>query len=906
MATPIITKAEVAWGADLAAAPGTWTWTDITTDVRPESGASIRVGRGDEDQETSTTESTFAVNDPLGKFIPRNPLGPNWPYVRQNTPFRLSFASGVRTIVYADSYAPSWDESLTNPVVTISASGIMRRLDHPGGNPHSAIFNGVTKYTPTPLLYLPLEDADGATVAASGIVGGITGTVTGTVKFGEHTSVPVGTAPLPDFSSGGQISANIPPPEVSIDNTWTMECAFAGPSTVPAADIAVMRWFTYNLGHIPGGSFTLVAGFSPPRIYVSGGPSLSFNVADLFDGNMWHVRVVADQPGGAGTTTWTLYLDDVAVATNTSGSSPGIRPGGVLLNNGSTDGYTGNIVSIGHVAAYSGALVAGGFRNRDHGRALQGYPGEPVSDRVAAVCAENGIPVTISGSSSTTMGPQPIGTPLNLLRLCETADIGILSDGATNGGLTYLARGGRYNLTPAFVLSTATLSPPFRPVEDDQRRRNDWTISRRGGSQAEVVDTAGPEGSATVGLYDDSKSINVATDGELGDQAAWRVRMGTVEQMRYPSVVLNLRAHPELAAAWQAAAVGARFTMNGLPSQHGPGDVDQVIEGWAEFCDGFEWLIAVNAGPYDPWRVNKIGDAALGRLDTGGSALAQAAAPGATSLTVATSLDPVWTTTAVFGADFPFDVSISGIQVAVSAIASAALDAFGRTVSNGWGSADSGQAYTTSGGAASDFSVGSGTGKQAANSVNVFRSSALDIGSTDFDYTVDLNLSVNSASGATITTWLTGRYSDANNYYVARVDLSTAANMSIMLAKRVSGTLTTIVSNVTVGANTSATTWRVRFRGVGDALSAKLWVPASAAEPAGWTVAGSGGGSLSTGTQVALLSRLETGNTNTLPVTFSFDNLAVTNPQKFTVSGVAKALTAGAAVKLWKPGVIAL
>ena len=67
-----------------------------------------------------------------------------------------------------------------------------------------------------------------------------------------------------------------------------------------------------------------------------------------------------------------------------------------------------------------------------------------------------------------------------------------------------------------------------------------------------------------------------------------------------------------------------------------------------------------------------------------------------------------------------------------------------------------------------------------------------------------------------------------------------------------------------------------------------------------------GGGSLTGGTQIALLSRLETGNTNTLPVVFSYDNLAVSNPQTFTVSGVIKALPAASIVKLWKPGVLAL
>jgi hypothetical protein len=89
---------------------------------------------------------------------------------------------------------------------------------------------------------------------------------------------------------------------------------------------------------------------------------------------------------------------------------------------------------------------------------------------------------------------------------------------------------------------------------------------------------------------------------------------------------------------------------------------------------------------------------------------------------------------------------------------------------------------------------------------------------------------------------------------------------------------------------------------------AKAWVPAAGAEP-GWHTVGTDT-SLTAGTQIGLLSRLESGNTNTLPVVVSFDNLAVTNPQTFTVTrsvnGAVKAQSAGSAVKLWKPGVLAL
>jgi hypothetical protein len=671
MAAPIVIKAEVSWGANLSALPGTWTWLDITTDLRAAAGVSIHVGRADEDQETGTTEVTFAVNDPLGKYIPRNAYGINWPNVRQNTPFRFTFASGIRVIVFASSYSPSWDESFTFPIVTITASGIMRRHDKFGAFARSAMRNSLS--VSSAISYVPMEDAAGSTIAAEGIAIsalGHPGTVYGVVDFAGFTQVPPGTKALPDFTGGGQISSTIDfAGLVFLNNSWTMECVFAGPNSVPAADIAVMRWTTR--GTLFNQQMTLVANFSPPGIsIVGGGPGLSFAVPNLFDGTVRHVRVTADQPFGVGTTTWKLYLDDLLVDTDTSTStSPGDVVISWVVNNGSLDGYAGNINTVGQVAAFTSALVPGGFGVNDHGRALAGYPAEPALGRIARVCLEQGIAVTITGTSSVVMGPQTVAKTLEIIRACEDTDSGILTDGGTNAGLTYLASGGRYNTTAALSVSTTQMGRPFSPIEDDQRRTNDVVASRTGGGSSEKMDSSGSEGTAAVGTYEDSKTIDVASDDLLPSQAMWRVHLGTVEQMRYPNVVLNLRANPSLVTAWQAVVPGSRITIRDLPVQHMPGDLDLVVEGWQEFSEGEIWTVTINCGSYEPWRVNKVADTQLGRLNTSGSTLTAGVAVNGTSMSVATSAGPLWTTTALFPADFPFTLEIAGIPITVTAIA---------------------------------------------------------------------------------------------------------------------------------------------------------------------------------------------------------------------------------------------
>jgi hypothetical protein len=172
-----------------------------------------------------------------------------------------------------------------------------------------------------------------------------------------------------------------------------------------------------------------------------------------------------------------------------------------------------------------------------------------------------------------------------------------------------------------------------------------------------------------VGRYNDETSVNLVDDRGLVSQAGWRVRLGTAAQMRYPVLSLNLRGSPELTLPWTATCdLGSRVTVQNPPAQHAPGDIDLVIEGYTERLRAFEWTVDINCSAFRPWEVFVIEDPRLGRLDTAGSQLAVGASAGASSLSVTTSVLPLWTTTATFPADFPMDVEIAGIRVRVTAI----------------------------------------------------------------------------------------------------------------------------------------------------------------------------------------------------------------------------------------------
>jgi hypothetical protein len=258
------------------------------------------------------------------------------------------------------------------------------------------------------------------------------------------------------------------------------------------------------------------------------------------------------------------------------------------------------------------------------------------------------------------MGPQSVASLLTLLRECEAVDVGILYDGA-GPGLSFLAQPARYNLPVALALDTKRqqVKLPFAPTEDDQRVRNDWTVSRPGGSSARYTN---PGHIAANGLYVTSATTNVQFDADLQDQAAWRVHLGTVDEMRVPGLSLQLIDRPELWAAWLSMTLGGRITAANLPAQYPPGILDMLVEGYTETWDSSSWRVDLTTSPYRPWEVFQIEHTRLGRIETDGSTLHQPYSAGATSLLVDFS-GGAWTTGAV-----SFDVEIRGWQIHVTNI----------------------------------------------------------------------------------------------------------------------------------------------------------------------------------------------------------------------------------------------
>lgn len=664
---------EIAFGADLAADASTWTWTDITGDTLVPDGGTINmtVGRQDESIQTSPAYCTLLLDNTAEKYTPYDPYSPNWPNVRRNTPVRIRFTLDGTTLNpswttlfegLARGFPPNFDVTGNYAVVPLTVDGYLKRYDRPGRALRSPLYRAITSGNPTaPLAYWPMEDGSSSTQSASALAGGTPMRVlSGTVGFAGQTG-PDGSSALPDFSQGGRMAA---PVATSTATSWRVEFALkldAIPSATFAAALQMLTAGTVTLFEVDvtdpvdGGIYlqwinngTAAAAYS------------NHGVADA----AWHwIRLDVTRSGAD--LAYALSVDSTVVLSGTITGAAPVPPLTQVIPN-PTGAASESITSMGHLVVWAPATSS-----VDTHAAFTGYTGENAVTRLQRLCGEQGVPISITGTSNTLMGVQGVDTFINLLRACETADDGMLYDGLS-AGLQYLTRSSRYNQPAAVDLDASAGDPggpddPLIPLDDDLRDRNIVTIGRTSGSSATVEQTTGPRGTDAIGEYEYQATVNYADDTWLAYRAGHEVNKGTFDGFRWPQQTILFHRSPALLGAWLQMAPGTRFDLTNLRTvrrQLSPDPVDLMLDGYGQSISKFIWTAMLNGSPNRPWRVIAIEDATLGRVQTDGSTLAAAASTGATSLSVA-STGPLWTTAA---ADFPLSVEISGIQVTVSAI----------------------------------------------------------------------------------------------------------------------------------------------------------------------------------------------------------------------------------------------
>jgi hypothetical protein len=691
---------EIGPGTDPGDAWQDWTLVDITSSAGL-AGESVRYtkGRRDEQSQSQPGELSNTLLNDDGVYTPRNWTSPYFPDLRAGIPVRyginLNDGNGYTECWSGDlsSLTPGWDQSANLPSIALKAMGTLSRLQEGTQPLRSAMTRGVASQlygdvnTP-PVRYWPMEEGAGATQAAE-YFGGlpIVPAGTGAVSWGGD-STTAGSAPLPTWAAGAEFV--MPIPVGSATGSWRLQFMVNVP-TGETADATLFAWKTS--GTLPNwrASWTHSTGkFSITGFDSAGVAQAVTSGTAITKGTPYFVVVDAAQSGTD--LAWEYQISDATSASITNAEAGLETPGTVgnvsqvsMLVGAGVDGLTFGQLSVFDVSdtAIIDSLSVN-FSNVDYQYA-NGWLFETPIHRFLRLCSEEGIRVDnrteleIADDARMEMGAQPIATLIDLLRECESADGGFISDGY-GFGLRLFHFTSRENRAVDFALNVSPdhhIAGTLSPAEDNQGLCNDATVSSATSSgrftqpDGEPYAPAGPGG---IGPHDGgSTTMNLFDDAILRQRAGWIVHQGTVDEDRYPDLSVDFVANASIAAFasdWLASdQINERVSVTGLPSEAASSDIDVFSEGLAVLAGQFDWTVGLNARPASPWSVFVMGES---RVDTAGSSLTVTATAGATSITV-TSVRRIWTTA---GGEYPMDLSVGGVKVTASACSGAGPQTF--------------------------------------------------------------------------------------------------------------------------------------------------------------------------------------------------------------------------------------
>jgi len=540
----------------------------------------------------------------------------------------------VRFVGEVSSWPTRWDVSGKDVWVPIEAAGILRRL----GQGAKALDSTLRRSIPShePLAYWPMEEGEKASQASSPIAG-VAPLSLSRVNWASVSSLASSRA-LPALASSGSdlpmMHGKVPAPAETL-TSWSVRWVYRLDS-IPTSLRTFMR--IRSTGTVT--DWYIQQQDSLSRIFGRNSEGVTVFTLDVATANNlfneWiYVRVTATQNGG--NVDWGLAWFNIGGdAGGTSGSYAGTvgRPTGLASP---PDGYSSLLdgMALGHLSAWPS------YTTLAYEGAVDAWAGETAGDRMARLASEETLPLTVLGDASEQVGAQ--GPDLLLALLQEVADVdgGILHEQRESVGLNYRDRGSLYNQPVTLALDYTTpghVAPPLEPVDDDQQLRNDFTVTRDGGSSARAVLEDGPLSVQAppdgVGVYDESVDLNLYADSQPEPIAYWRLHLGTWDEARYPTVRVDLAAAPSLIDAATTLDSGDRLTIANPPEWQPPGPIDLLVSGYKEILGAYDWDITYSCAPAGPWIVG-VADSEVARADTDGSTLAANATSTGTSLSVA-------------------------------------------------------------------------------------------------------------------------------------------------------------------------------------------------------------------------------------------------------------------------------
>lgn len=572
----------------------------------------------------------------------------------------------------------SWDQSGTDIWSPIECADIVRRLGQ-GQQPLSSTLRAFINGESSIKAYWPMEDGTTATSFASGLASGNPMTwLLGKPTLATDSTSFIASKPLPQFHKT-QITGLVQTYSVFSIGTIQTRFLLAVPSGGAANNGSLCRVYcggtapVWDLQYGTGGTLTLTARDSDDTTISAVASGIAFNL----NGAPCYVSIHLVQNGA--NIDWALNTCQPGIPPTIGGISGTLasrtigRATKIVMNNN----FLLDDVTVGHVSVASVITTL----TTDYIAVLNAYTGETAITRMKRLSAAQGVPFRAMGAPNgvVQLGPQELDTYVNVMQSAAGTDGGILFSPRDLTGLAYRSVAALSAQPADVTLTTLNQLATFQPVEDDQTVRNDVTVAQPSGSSARVVDTTSAMSTQApplgVGVYDTSIPVNVSTDAQLVAQAGWRLRVGTINEARYPTIDVNLASYEIVASAlttvFAGVDIGDRIDVSGIPAWLPPDTVTQTVRGYTESLSQYVRYMSFNCTPATPF--NTVGvygpsTAQASRYSSDGSALAAGVNSTATSLSVATPSGPLWITTATVPADFPFDIRVSGERMTVTAI----------------------------------------------------------------------------------------------------------------------------------------------------------------------------------------------------------------------------------------------
>lgn len=808
--TGLVTKCRIALSANLSQDWRSWSWLDISDHVRWQDGVSITTGKRDRDPNVPAGTANFTVENIDGALSRQNVFSPLFGSLFKHNPIWVTTNAGNgefdEFFGFTQALPKRSDKTGTDGRIHMTCKGPLDHIFRSKGK-ESPLNIACVNANPTHLW--SLEEEPTAVQASSALPNGIAMTQTGTIDWAA-SSIIIGAKALPNMRSGsgtlvGALDQRIPggAPGYKFDHNY-MVSIITRPEDFASGSFTVFRVSTENQNSISAWELQIINDGTLQLIsYDYTNVSTVRSTSAVIPGIFTEPKLLTftgqllndgfnPAPGLAGDSRFRMLVNNVEVTTTTLTQYTGNLLEGTLTASNASESALLGYFMVHHLSFYS--FESGQYlQNVDSVpnsaeiiAALTAFTGDMVHERIARVCRNKGIPFYTSAGISQRLGPQPIDTPINIIRNAERVE-GVVYE--KEFGLAYksIAEYYRQPVSIALDIAQGHLVGELQPADDTTKFFNQWTVTRQGGSSSTQQKDGGI--SENEEIFANEQSYNVETDTQAAWLASYFANRDSSEADRWPSIQFYLQKHPELITAYQGMPFGARATVANMKTRWGVTGLDLTVEGKHVFFNSKQYQITLNASDATIYNI--------GQLD-GGQVL------DSRSLVLNSSL-----------------TATPGLK-----------DTFTRDDPSNWGAPDIGPSWVTSG--VGSASVSGGIGRHAIPAANNFLSSSLGISQKNYDFVVDFSFD-KVPVGANNEGKVLLRRVDALNYLDVRLFARPTNDFTVAVRQVIAG-VETVAGFPTIPGCT-ATSWvRMRIYVQNEFFGIKAWNRDTAIEPLTWNV----------------------------------------------------------------------